>query len=193
MARNDDVERVWDLMEKISICMMATWDGSELHSRPMGAYSHRDERMIYFLTDVRRRLLGRMKSLPIAGEYMHRDMFDACRKYGKDTFMLIHYFTTDAMPRFFAIKGRLDAWFERLPFVPRNFVDKVVQFASQLWPEMLPKRMLDYRDRFEHHLMLKVARENAAEAEAPAPCPVGRSVPQAASAARAPRPVSRRN
>lgn len=54
MARNDDVERVWDLMEKISICMMATWDGSELHSRPMGAYSHRNERMIYFLTDVRR-------------------------------------------------------------------------------------------------------------------------------------------
>ncbi|MGN6100087.1 MAG: D-lactate dehydrogenase [Devosia sp.] len=117
------------------------------------------------LTEVRRRLLGRMKSLPIAGEYMHRDMFDACHKYGKDTFLLIHYFTTDAMPRFFAIKGRLDAWFERLPFMPRNFVDKVVQFATQLWPEMLPRRMLEYRDRFEHHLMLRVTADSAAEAE----------------------------
>ena len=56
------------------------------------------------LTEVRRRLLGRMKSLPTAGEYMHRDMFDACHKYGKDTFLLIHYFTTDAMPRFFACR-----------------------------------------------------------------------------------------
>jgi D-lactate dehydrogenase len=118
------------------------------------------------LTTLRRRLLGRMKQLPIAGEYMHRDMFDACRKYGKDTFLLIHYFTTDAMPGFFALKGRLDAWFARVPFLPRNLVDKIVQYASQLWPEMLPRRMLDYRDRFEHHLMLRVTADSAAEAEA---------------------------
>jgi D-lactate dehydrogenase len=132
-----------------------------------------DPRVIYVgtndptvLTTLRRRLLGAMSSLPIAGEYMHRDMFDACHRYGKDTFLLIHYFTTDAMPVFFAIKGRLDAWCARIPFLPDRLVDRTVQALSRLWPEMLPRRMLRFRDRFEHHLMLKVTADTAAEAEA---------------------------
>ena len=52
MASNE-VERVWDLMEKISICMLTTWDGNNLHSRPMDARSRRAENAIYFLTDAR--------------------------------------------------------------------------------------------------------------------------------------------
>jgi len=118
------------------------------------------------LTDLRRRLLGRMRSLPIAGEYMHRDMFDACRIYGKDTFMLIHYLGSDVMPKFFALKGRLDGYFDSLSFLPKRLVDRVVQGLSRLWPEMLPKRMLDYRDRYEHHFMLRVAGDGVAEAAA---------------------------
>ena len=50
---NDDVARVWDLMEKISFCMLATWNGSELRSRPMDARVRRKENLIYFLTDIR--------------------------------------------------------------------------------------------------------------------------------------------
>ena len=50
---NDDVARVWDLMEKISFCMLATWNGSELRSRPMDARVRRKEGAIYFLTDAR--------------------------------------------------------------------------------------------------------------------------------------------
>ena len=50
---NDEVERVWELMEKISICMLTTWDGNNLHSRPMDARSRRAENTIYFLTDAR--------------------------------------------------------------------------------------------------------------------------------------------
>ena len=50
---SNDVERVWDLMDKISICMLASWDGKELHSRPMGAFVRRKNNAVYFLTDVR--------------------------------------------------------------------------------------------------------------------------------------------
>src|SRR5687768_5622783 len=50
---NDDVARVWDLMEKISFCMLATWNGSELRSRPMDARVRRKEDAIYLLTDAR--------------------------------------------------------------------------------------------------------------------------------------------
>jgi general stress protein 26 len=50
----DDSDRVWELMKKISICMLATWDGRELHARPMGAYVRREENAIFFLSDARR-------------------------------------------------------------------------------------------------------------------------------------------
>ncbi len=52
MADND-TDRVWDLMKKIPICMLTTWDGTNLHSRPMDARTRRDENAIYFLADVR--------------------------------------------------------------------------------------------------------------------------------------------
>jgi general stress protein 26 len=53
MASND-IDRVWDLMKKISICMLTTRDGEEIRSRPMGAYVRREEGVVHFLTDARR-------------------------------------------------------------------------------------------------------------------------------------------
>jgi general stress protein 26 len=49
-----DTDRVWELMKKIGICMLAAWDGRELHARPMGAYVRREDNAIYFLSDARR-------------------------------------------------------------------------------------------------------------------------------------------
>lgn len=49
-----DVDKVWDLMEKIGFTMLVTRDGDRLRSRPMSAYVERDENTIYFLTDARR-------------------------------------------------------------------------------------------------------------------------------------------
>lgn len=49
-----DIDRVWDLMRKINVCMFATWDGRELHARPMGAYVRREDDAIFFLSDARR-------------------------------------------------------------------------------------------------------------------------------------------
>ena len=50
---SDESERVWDLMEKISVCMLANWDGKELRSRPMAAFVRRKNNAVYFLTDAR--------------------------------------------------------------------------------------------------------------------------------------------
>ncbi len=52
------------------------------------------------LAALRRELLTRLHTLPIAGEYLHRDMFDVARRYGKDTFVLIYHLGTDVMPGF---------------------------------------------------------------------------------------------
>ena len=52
MAASSDVDRVWELMEKISICMLTTHDGARLRSRPMAAFVRRGEDAVYFLTDA---------------------------------------------------------------------------------------------------------------------------------------------
>jgi D-lactate dehydrogenase len=118
------------------------------------------------LTKVRREILRDFTHLPIAGEYMHRDAFDIAEKYGKDTFLMIDRFGTKRLPAFFALKSRCDEWCERMPFLPRHLPDRLLQAASALFPSHLPRRLRQYRDRFEHHLMLKVSAKGVAEARA---------------------------
>lgn len=115
---------------------------------------------------VRRHVLKQFVHLPIAGEYMHRDAFDIAERYGKDSFLAIHHFGTARMPRLFAWKSRCDAFFERLPFLPRQLTDRVMQAVSQWFPSHLPPRMKAFRERYAHHLMLKVSAAGAAEARA---------------------------
>jgi general stress protein 26 len=58
------VGRVWDLMESIRFCMLATWDGARLHARPMGAFVRREENAICFLADVRRHKDDEIRAFP---------------------------------------------------------------------------------------------------------------------------------
>lgn len=111
------------------------------------------------LTAIRRHLLTALPQLPIAGEYIHRTAYDIGEKYGKDTFLLIHKFGTARVPRAFAIKSRVDAFFER--FNLKGLSDRVIQSIMNLLPSHLPKRMQQWRDRFEHHLLIKVSDDTA--------------------------------
>ncbi|STQ10613.1 D-lactate dehydrogenase [Enterobacter cloacae] len=67
------------------------------------------------LTEIRRHILGEFTHLPVAGEYMHRDIYDIAERYGKDTFLMIDKLGTDKMPFFFTMKGRTDAMLEKVP------------------------------------------------------------------------------
>ncbi|MHB0821563.1 D-lactate dehydrogenase [Novacetimonas hansenii] len=116
------------------------------------------------LEDVRRHVLGAFSELPIAGEYLHRDAFNIAEKYGKDTFLVIRMLGTRRLPALFAMKARFDRLFDRMGFMPSHFTDRFMQFMSHFFPNHLPRRMRDYRDRFAHHLMLKVSASGAQEA-----------------------------
>ncbi len=116
------------------------------------------------LDRLRRHLLADFTNLPVAGEYMHRDIFDIAETYGKDTFVMIDKFGTDKMPLFFSLKGRADALLSRLKWVKPHFTDRLLQKLSALLPSHLPPRMKQYRDRFQHHLLLKMSGEGVAEA-----------------------------
>ncbi|WP_226667504.1 D-lactate dehydrogenase [Microbulbifer aggregans] len=106
---------------------------------------------------LRRGLLSELPTLPVLGEYLHRDMFDLAAQYGKDNFYVIEKLGTEKMPQFFSSKGRVDAWLEKRRFLPAFLTDRVLQAFSKLLPNHLPDRMLDYRKAYEHHLILKVA------------------------------------
>ena len=116
------------------------------------------------LTAIRRHMLANCHVLPISAEYIHRVAFDIAEQYGKDTFLAIQYFGTDRMPAFFSLKSRFDALAGRLGFLPRDLSDRLMQALSRLFPSHLPQRMKAYRDRFEHHLMLKTSRPGVDEA-----------------------------
>ncbi|HEX7908972.1 MAG TPA: D-lactate dehydrogenase [Paraburkholderia sp.] len=118
------------------------------------------------LTDIRRHVLRELRHLPISGEYLHRDAFDVAARYGKDTFLAIQYLGTSRLPAFFALKNRLDPLCERIPFLPLHITDRLLQGVSCLFPDHLPRRMRLYRDRYEHHLLLKVTADGVDETTA---------------------------
>lgn len=53
MAEDNDPGRVWDMIEKIRFCMLATNDGKDIRSRPMTAHAERGENAVYFLLDLK--------------------------------------------------------------------------------------------------------------------------------------------
>ncbi|MEM9846144.1 MAG: D-lactate dehydrogenase, partial [Pseudomonadota bacterium] len=102
----------------------------------------------------------------VSAEYMHAEAYDISKEFGKDTLIMIDKLGTDRLPAIFAIKGFLDARLNKWRLLPGNMIDRVMQLVSKLWPNPLPKRMEAFRDRFDHHLILKMRDEGIAEAEA---------------------------
>ena len=108
-------------------------------------------------TELRRRILAEYETLPISCEYMHRDAFDTAERYGKDTFLMVRMLGTKRLPGLFALKNRIDGFCDRLGFLPPNVSDRLLQWAGRLFPAHLPVRLKQYRDRYAHHLILKVS------------------------------------
>ncbi|MGG7444890.1 D-lactate dehydrogenase [Kosakonia oryzendophytica] len=117
------------------------------------------------LTEIRRHILANFTHLPIAGEYMHRDIYDIAEQYSKDTFLMIDKLGTDKMPFFFTLKGRTDAFLEKSPLFKPHFVDRSLQKITRLFPSHLPPRMKEWRNKYEHHLLLKMSGDGIAEAQ----------------------------
>jgi len=118
------------------------------------------------LTALRRHILTTFVNLPILGEYIHREAFNVAEVYGKDVFLAIKHLGTERLPLLFAVKAWVDAMARRLSILPTNVADRVMQAGSRLFPAHLPKRMTEYRNRFEHHLILKMAGDGVDEARA---------------------------
>ena len=117
------------------------------------------------LTGLRRTLLVSPGALPISAEYIHREAFQIAERYGKDMFLAIELLGTDHIPALYSAKTFVDRFAEALGLKP-NFSDRLMQRIAEVLPQHLPKRFTQYRDRYEHHLLLKVETEDASSVRA---------------------------
>ena len=117
------------------------------------------------LTQLRKDILTNFKNLPEMAEYLHRTIFKITESYGKDTFLSINYLGTKNIPKFFAVKAKVENLLKRLPLLSDSLPDKILFYLSKLFPQHLPKRMLEFSDKYEHHLILKMSDKGIAEAQ----------------------------
>lgn len=115
------------------------------------------------LIDLRRYLLQNLQELPQQAEYIHRNAFDLTVRYSKHVYWAIDRLGPEALPSLMAKKARWDVRVKKAGFLPLNLVDKVLQGVNSLTPKRVAKRILEYRDRFEHHLMIKTESRYSAE------------------------------
>ncbi|MFJ3057046.1 D-lactate dehydrogenase [Herbaspirillum sp. NPDC087042] len=117
------------------------------------------------LTTLRHRLLAPDVILPVACEYMHRDIFDLSARYARDMFAFIERFGTEAIGPLFDWKSRIDRWLGRFKWMPSRPTDRLAQCISRLLPQHLPARLLALRRRHAHLLLLKTAGDGIAQVE----------------------------
>ena len=114
---------------------------------------------------IRRDILKTFKTLPTLGDYVHRDCYDAAKKYSKDTFLVIEKLGTNFLPTLFELKRKVDIIASKFKFFPDHFSDRLMQFLSNFWPNHLPKNMEEFRDLYEHHWIIEMSDDGINEAK----------------------------
>ena len=115
------------------------------------------------LVELRRYLLENLTELPLQAEYIHRNAFDLTVRYAKHMYWAINRFGPESLPGLMANKAKWDIRMKNLRVLPTNFVDKTLQLVNRMTPKAVAPRLLEYRDRFEHHLMIKAEARHAEE------------------------------
>ncbi|WP_158968782.1 D-lactate dehydrogenase [Paraglaciecola sp. L3A3] len=108
------------------------------------------------LQTVRTTLLKRSTSLPVYAEYLHRDIFNLADNYGRDTVLMIKYFGTKWLPKFFNVKRQLDSLCRKISWLPQSFIDKMVYKIASLFPSQTPEKLHQWNKQYEHQLILTI-------------------------------------
>ena len=64
MSKQNNVDRIWDIIEKVGVCMLATQCAGRLRARPMEARPDRKRRLIFAVTDSRSAKLDEIEARP---------------------------------------------------------------------------------------------------------------------------------
>ena len=52
MSKKESIDRVWDIIQKVSVCMLTTQFVDGLRARPLEPRADRDAGLIFFVTDI---------------------------------------------------------------------------------------------------------------------------------------------
>ena len=64
MTKQSPIDRVWDVVDKVVVCMMTTRFSDGLRARPLEARAERNENVIWFLSDRRASKDDEIKAFP---------------------------------------------------------------------------------------------------------------------------------
>ncbi len=93
----------------------------------------------------------------------HRVAYDIGAEYGKDTFMFMRKIRNSQSTAAFAMKDKVDGYLEKIGM--KGLSDKVLQMLSKFLPSHLPKRMNEFRDLYEHHLVLRIENQDVEQVQ----------------------------
>ena len=67
MSRKANIDRVWDIIEKVGVCMLTTQSAGGLRARPVEARPDRDAGLIFFVTDIHSAKEDEIEATPDVG------------------------------------------------------------------------------------------------------------------------------
>ncbi len=137
----------------------------------LDTFKKENQKKVFFLgtnnpdnfTKLREKVLSKVDNLPDMAEYMHKSFFEASENYSKDNFFIIKNFGTQFLPKLFSIKRRVDNYLAYLTLSKKNVSDNFLQKISRMIPNHLPKKVINFRLKFEHFLIISCSDDSIKE------------------------------
>src|SRR3977135_3971715 len=67
MSNKDSIDRVWEIIEKVGVCMLTTQFAAGLRARPVEARPDRNAGLVLFVTDIRSAKEDEIEASPDVG------------------------------------------------------------------------------------------------------------------------------
>ena len=67
MSKPDNIDRVWDIIEKTGVCMLTTQSSGGLRARPLEARPDREAGLLFFVTDIHSAKEDEIEATPDVG------------------------------------------------------------------------------------------------------------------------------
>ena len=67
MSNKDNIDRAWDIIEEVGVCMLTTRCAAGLRARPLEARPDRDAGLIFFVTDIHSAKEDEIETAPDVG------------------------------------------------------------------------------------------------------------------------------
>jgi general stress protein 26 len=128
MSKQNDIDRVWDIIEKVGVCMLTTQFADGLRARPLEARPDRGAGLIFFVTDIRSAKENEIEARPDVG-LVFIDSKDKAYLSITGRAGIIH----DADRTKAAWRRTDEVWWPEGPTDPHVCLLRIEPFIGELW------------------------------------------------------------